>query len=169
MSDSKDQKAQLCLMFYLCGSVMVNFNLSFLPLEEELYRLFFPFSKKNNSGNGRMSLWNHLLYWSFCIGWEEGERLWPYIFREWDFENSHRRQKKPQSSPKAHVVSLERLESKWILFRLKPNCIQTIRISLPPIQSHAYVSFNFVKLFSLKIQCWSRYTALKFGYVPKSF
>ena len=56
VSDSKEQEAQLCLMLHLCDSVTVNFNLRFLLLEEELYKVFLPFRKKNNSGNVRMSL-----------------------------------------------------------------------------------------------------------------
>lgn len=123
VSDSEDQETQLCLMLYFCGSVTVKFNVSFLPLEEELYRLFLPFRKKNNSGNGRMSLWNHLLYWSFCIGWEKGKGFSHASSQNKIWEFSQEAKKKPQSSLKAHVLSLEHLESKFMPFKLKTNCI----------------------------------------------
>lgn len=51
VSDSKDQEVQL---LHLRGSLTLNFNLSFLPLEEALYRLLFPLGKKNNSGSSRI-------------------------------------------------------------------------------------------------------------------
>lgn len=148
VSDSEDQETQLCLMLYLCGSVTVKFNVSFLPLEEELYRLFLPFRKKNNSGNGRMSLWNHLLYWSFCIGWEKGKGFSHASSQNEIWELSQEAKKKapkqPESSCSVFRASWKQIHAFQIKNKL--HLENKTRVSLPLIQTHTYISFNSVKL-----------------------